>query len=88
MKEKIKAAINYWRFELTALDKINIAFVTMFIVAWVANGVHNTKFNLDELMCFYGIMAGVKVTGHTVNSVFNSPRNVPPTNSANQEGQK
>lgn len=89
MKEKIKAAINYWRFELTALDKINIAFVIVFIGAWVANGVHNTKFNLDELMCFYGIMAGVKVTGHTVNSVFNSPRNVPPTNNTgNQGGQK
>lgn len=86
MKEKIKAAINYWRFELTALDKMNIAFVIMFIGAWVSNGVHNTKFSLDELMYFYGIMAGVKVTGHTVNSVFNSPRNVPPTNNAGNKG--
>ena len=88
MKGKIKSAINYWRFELTALDKINIAFVIMFIGAWVANGVHNTKFNLNELTCFYGIMAGAKVTGHTVNSVFNSPRNEPPTNYTNQEEQK
>ena len=55
MNGKIKAAINYWRFELTALDKINIAFVIMFIGAWVANGVNNTKFSLNDLMCFYGI---------------------------------
>lgn len=88
MNGKIKAAINYWRFELTALDKINIAFVIMFIGAWVANGVNNTKFSLNDLMCFYGIMVGAKVTGHTVNSVFNSPRDVPPTSSANKEEQK
>lgn len=67
--------MNFIRMNMT----ITSMFITVFLAGWYSNGTRGTNFDLSMLITFYGLLAGVKVTGHTVNSMFNSPRNVPPT---------
>ena len=53
-------------------------FIVVFLYAWYMNGMNHTTFDLSMLIYFYGVIAGLRVTGKTVDSVFNSPRNEPP----------
>jgi len=53
-------------------------FIIIFLAAWYFNGIGKTHFDLGQLQTFYLAVAGVSVTGHTVNSVFNSPRGQAP----------
>lgn len=53
-------------------------FIIVFLGAWYMNGMNHTTFDLSMLIYFYGVIAGLRVTGKTVDSVFNSPRNEPP----------
>ena len=53
-------------------------FIVVFLYAWYMNGMNHITFDLSMLIYFYGVIAGLRVTGKTVDSVFNSPRNEPP----------
>lgn len=63
---------------LTPFISTTTFFIFIFLAAWYANGRGLAKFDLSQLQTFYLTIAGVNVAGHTVNSVFNSPRGASP----------
>ena len=49
-------------------------FVLIFLVAWIVNGVYQTRFDLASLQNFYLLIIGKQATQHSIDSIFNSAR--------------
>ena len=53
-------------------------FVIMYTLALFANGYYGYKFDTNDILFAYGVIAGKNVISHGINSALNSPRNVMP----------
>ncbi|MGL5271292.1 MAG: hypothetical protein ACRC7I_12370 [Selenomonadaceae bacterium] len=54
-------------------------FVLIFLVAWVINGIYQTRFDLASLQNFYLMVVAKQQVQHGIDSVFNSARGEQPT---------
>jgi hypothetical protein len=53
-------------------------FMAVYLMAWAANGIYGTRFDLDRLRDIYvWLMTQLNAT-HAINSVWNSPNGQKP----------
>jgi hypothetical protein len=65
---------------LTEIVSCTAFFVAIYLVAWIANGIKGTHFDLSNLTNFYLMVIGKQQVQHGIDSIFNSSRGENPDN--------
>lgn len=74
---KIWEKLKPWLIDLISCTAF---FIVVYLIAWILNGLYQTKFDLSNLTNFYLMVVGKQQVQHGIDSIFNSQRGQNPNN--------